>query len=157
MKKIVVKREPETFDGRFLDSLRHSKLVGIHGRKSSGKTELTKELVSLVGGTHIQVDDWLEQPPDGRTYLERVKAEALSKEIQKSVKPVFLDCFIVLDVLAKIKMQSDYLIYCDRLTDENWLHFKQDGQNISASYEERRNPRETANVIFTFNMWLEDV
>jgi hypothetical protein len=154
MKATVIERRPENFDDIFLNALRQSKLVGVHGRNHSGKTRLVRDLISHTGGTRIEVDDHLEQPPDGRAYLERVKNDELTQIIRMSQKPVFLDSFIVLDVLAKINMQPDYLIFCDRLTDESSFRFNQAFERTYDDYEERRNPRASANKIFTFNLFL---
>ena len=153
MKTVVITRQPETFCEEFLNALRQSMLVGIHGRNSSGKTRLAKDLIPVTGGTHIEVDDFLSQPRDGRTYLEQVKEDELIKKILTSARPVFLDSFIVLDVLEKINKQADYFIFCDRLTDESSFRFNQENEGTFDSYEERRNPRAAANKIFTFNMF----
>jgi hypothetical protein len=71
-----------------------------------------------------------------------------------SQKPVFLDSFIVLDVLEKINMQADYLIFCDRLTDVSNFRFNQALEKTYDDYEERRDPRDSASKIFTFNLFL---
>jgi hypothetical protein len=154
MKAMVIERRPESFDDVFMNALHQSKLIGVHGRNHSGKTRLIRDLISHTGGTHIEVDDHLEQSPDGRRYLERVKAGELMQIIRMSQKPVFLDSFIVLDVLEKINVQADYLIFCERLTDVSNFRFNQALEKTYDDYEERRDPRDSASKIFTFNLFL---
>jgi hypothetical protein len=117
-----------------------------------GKSSLAKELVSLAGGSHIQVDDFLSTPPNGRTYLEQVKCDELMNKISVSARPIFLDCFVLLDVMKKMKLKADYFIFCHRTTDTSSIRFDQKQEAVSDSYEQRRNPLACSNKIIRFGI-----
>jgi ABC-type antimicrobial peptide transport system ATPase subunit len=146
---MTFKRIPNHPDQELLDLLRKCRLIGIHGAMGSGKSSLAKDLISLIGGTHIEVDNHLSTPRMGRTYLQQVKFVDLKSRIQESIPPIFLDCFIVLDVLERINIQADLTLFCERSVNESRWRFNPESETIFESYQTRHHPRTSAKAIFT--------
>ena len=91
------------------------------GEPGSGKTPLSSELAKLIGGSHIEVDNHLDTPSNGRTYLQQVKFSELKEVIEKSKAPIFLDCFIAMDVLKKMNLKSDLLLHWPKEKDSKFI------------------------------------
>lgn len=144
-------RDPGEVGEQLLSDLRQCKLVAIDGKNSSGKTTLCRELVELIGGSHIEVDDYLDTPSNGRKYRQQVKLEELKTAIAKLKTPVFLDCFIAMDVLEEMQMVPDVHLHCKKVRTEDFLFVSEDkGLKAEyADYEKRRNPTASAREIFT--------
>jgi hypothetical protein len=131
----------------FLDFAKKSKLIAVHGANYSGKSTLSRELAILIDGTHIEVDDFLSTPPNGRQYLEQVKFVELKDQIQKSKSPIILDCFIILDVLAKMDLKPDMMVFCDRAIVGDWnLNLKMEA--VYESYQQRYSFPDSASWTF---------
>jgi Uridine kinase len=142
-------REPEHISQDLLNSLRECKLIGIDGASGSGKTTLAKELVQQIGGTHIEVDNHLEiddEVPTKKQYLELVKFDDLKQHIQNSKLPVIIDCFILMDVLQKLGIKADGILFCERVS--NGI-FSRAMELEFRAYEKRHNPQTLAKQVFT--------
>jgi hypothetical protein len=144
---MTLKRIPEHPSQELLDALRKCKLIGIHGPTNSGKSSLAKELVSLIGGTHINVDE-IPGPIEGGKYLDHINFQTLKGKIQNCNKlPVIIDCYMLLDVLKIIDVQVDETLLCERANDENCF-FDLDLESDFNSYQKRHCPRTSAKQIF---------
>jgi adenylate kinase family enzyme len=148
---VKIYREPDRLNDGFLDELRKFRLIGIDGANSSGKSSLAKEIIEKIGGTHIEVDDHLSTPPNGRTYLQQVKFDELKKTIQNAQPPVIVDCFVLMDVLERLNMRPDLTLFCDR--EMNFpISFNSQMEAVFNSYKERRHPEQYAKQIFTLTI-----
>jgi ABC-type dipeptide/oligopeptide/nickel transport system ATPase subunit len=142
-------REPEYISKDLLNSLRECRLIGIDGASGSGKTTLAKELIQQIGGTHIDVDDHLQiddQVPTKKQYFELVKFDDLKQHIENSKPPIIIVCFILMDVLQKLGIKADAILFCER--DSN-LMFSRTLEVEFRAYEKRHNPQALAKQIFT--------
>lgn len=145
-------RTPENFEEGLLADLRHAKLVAVDGENGSGKWQLARDLIDQIGGSHIQVDDHLDTPSNGRKYIQQVKFSELKNVIEASKAPVFVDCFIALDVLDQIGIKPDLLLHCKKVYAEAYFVMSQN-KDLPPQYDEyksRRNPEALARHVFTW-------
>lgn len=142
-----MKREPNIIPADVISAVRASKLVAIHGDNGSGKSYLANELVSAAHGTHIQVDEYLDTPSNGRIYIEQVKVAQLKAAIQNAGAPVLVDCFIVLDVLDRLSMEAEITLYCEKVMP-NWLRGNRELLREFEDYKSRHNLPESAKHTF---------
>lgn len=143
-----VSRSPEHLNDGLLAKLRESRLIGIHGANASGKSSLAREISQKINGVHIEVDDHLSTPANGRAYLQQVKFDEIKQAIQNADPPVIVDCFILMDVLEKLDMQPDLTLYCQRHMEGNFC-FNPQMEREFQSYQERHRPEQYAYQIFT--------
>ena len=147
---MTIKRSPERPSKELLDFLRECKLIGIHGPSLSGKTDLARELVLLIGGTHIEVDKIPPGANGGKEYIDQIDLSVLKDKIQNGIPPVIIDCYVLLDVLKTISIQVDTTLLCERVDGAN-CSFCGEVESDFASYQKRHKPRASAKQIFTLS------
>lgn len=98
-------------------------IVGIDGEVGVGKsTTIAPLLRKLLGGIVLSLDSYLEKDNGG--YIGHLRYDALRQYllglVQKS-DPVIIEGIMLLDVLEKVGVNQDYLIYaCSSMWLDDW-------------------------------------
>ena len=87
--------------------------------------------------------------------MEHVKFLELKDHIQKIKPPIILDCFIVLDVLAKLDVQPDMLVFCDRAIVGDWA-LNRKLEAVFESYKQRYNLPDSATAKRIFKLVISN-
>jgi len=111
-----VRRIPADISPELLETVKTAHIIGVHGANGSGKTYTIKEIVRKIHrGTHVQFDCYLSKSATKKPYFDRLRLDRLAIKIERARPPVFLDCFILLDVLGRMNIdRPELLIYCER-------------------------------------------
>jgi hypothetical protein len=143
-------REPKEISEELLQCLRKCRLIGIHGLPSSGKTPLAKELAQRICGTHVEVDLLLfDRQLDRTQYVDRVKYAELTRKLQSKVAwPIIIDCFVLLDVLARVNVSVDELLLCERVAPAG-SDFGKEGDEVFEDYRRRHQVKHDRAKMFT--------
>lgn len=87
-------------------------IIGLDGATGVGKSTLTGDIHHDLGATVIEVDSFHEQ--NGYPYVDNLRLldlkDAISSAREEGV-PVIIDGICLLDVLARIELKPDILIY----------------------------------------------
>ena len=100
-----------------------SRLIGLDGCDGVGKTGLAKRLVELIDGTVADLDNYLEKGLG--FFVEAIRFNSLRADISSAKKPVIVVGVCLLQVLERIGVSPETLIYIelrirgDRLEDED--------------------------------------
>jgi len=100
-----------------LVDLKHPLVVGIDGVNGSGKSTLAVNISKEITGRIINVDDYVEK--NKGEYLSRVAYQTLQKAVNQFVSAsepiIIIEGVCLLNVLEKIKIQPDILVYIKRI------------------------------------------
>lgn len=100
-------------------------IIGIDGEDGAGKSKkIAPFLRERLGGTVLSLDSYLEKDRGG--YIEHLHYDVLRQDLlaltQKS-KPVIIEGIMLLDVLEKVDVSQDYLIYaCSSMWLDDWTN-----------------------------------
>lgn len=98
-------------------------IVGVDGEDGAGKsTKIAPFLAEQLNGTVLSIDNYLEK--DRGSYIGYLHYESLCRDLLALVKkswPIIIEGIMLLDVLKKIGMSQDYLIYaCSSMWYDDW-------------------------------------
>lgn len=130
---------PIDTDKNFVPGLMKCNVIAIHGPSGSGKTHLAKELFARIGGTHVEIDKIPSEPNPSKSFMDQVNFPEIEKRIRNGIPPVFVDCYIVLDILNILKIKADMLLQCDRSGDISGI--APDLDSDFESYKKRHNTK----------------
>jgi hypothetical protein len=84
------------------------KVIAIDGRSGAGKTSLARFLAWYFNSSLLELDLFLAAP--GLTFREEEIRRII--EFRRHLRrPIFVEGLVVLDVLAKVNIQPDFLIH----------------------------------------------
>lgn len=89
-------------------------IIGIDGIDGTGKTPFARRLAELLGGTAVEVDQFVEKQ-QGK-YVPFVQVDRLSETVACAARPVLIDAVCLLAVCERIAVQPDLLIYIKRVS-----------------------------------------
>jgi hypothetical protein len=134
-------------------------VIGIDGFMSSGKSPLSATLADKLNATHIELDNFFTPPIEN--YVNDLPIGDIATTLkQHNRDSIVIEGLCLLDVLDRISLQVDVLVYIKRFSEEGiW----QDGDKVEEfrkqptscneglfgefEYFLRRAPHTKANVI----------
>ena len=104
-----------------IKEIQSAKIIGIDGADGSGKTYLSREIGKKLNIPVLNLDDYLIKGKE--RYVEHLKYKEISEFIEKHKNSLIIEGVCLLDVLKKLHLDLDCLIYV-KLIDEydEWFH-----------------------------------
>ena len=118
-------------------------LIAIDGRDHAGKSSLARFLSWQIGMPTIETD-MLLIPEQGRKYRLNDLRNLIDSRFRLN-RPVIVEGIFLLELLAKLKLEFDYLVYVKNQDFEGSCNL----QREFAKYEASCKPHERANFIFS--------
>ena len=144
---VIITREPPEVD---VSRMRGCGVIGIDGDNGAGKSTLAHELVQMIGGSVISVDDFLSG--NGMAYSSQLDLPNLSKKIKAAEEPIIVEGVLLLDVLDRLGITLDLMIFAkcefDGIT-------KYGEQREITDYYKRRKPAKLAQLTVTLHVQLK--
>lgn len=136
-----------------IKEIQSAKIIGIDGTDGSGKTYLSHEIGKKLGIPVLNLDDYLIK--DKESYVEHLKYKEISEFIGKNKNSLIIEGVCLLDVLKKLHLDLDCLIYV-KLIDEydEWL--REEECDIRDSAEETiKRLEDTIKILYPNNQGLD--
>jgi len=89
-------------------------LICIDGVDGAGKSTLAKNLSESLGVNCITLDDYVEN--EKGSYVEFLDLDRLNEALSYPLKPIIIDGICLLDVLSRIGISPDLLVYVKRMS-----------------------------------------
>jgi uridine kinase len=99
-----------------IKEIQSAKIIGIDGFDGSGKTYLSHEIGKKLNIPVLNLDDYLIKGKE--SYVEHLKYKEISEFIEKNKNSFIIEGVCLLDVLKKLHLDLDCLIYI-KLLDED--------------------------------------
>lgn len=142
-------------------------VIAIDGDQGAGKTtDLAKQFHKALGGEVIDMDSYLELSYDARPYLEKLDLDKARQDIISSASvPKIIVGVLLLDMLEKLEIKQDLLVFAKLIDDGVWSYQHYIGQRARipkssltreiAEYYNRKKPWEHANFTTTLFRYIE--
>ena len=118
-----------------IKEIQSAKIIGIDGFDGSGKTYLSREIGKKLNIPVLSLDGYLIKGKE--SYVEHVKYKEISEFIEKNKNSFIVEGVCLLDVLKKLHLDLDCLIYI-KLLDEDGVWRAEEECDIRAFNEETR-------------------
>lgn len=114
-------------------------IIGIDGICGSGKTTLSRYIITKLNIETVHLDDLLVEKRD--TFVEALNYDYLQKKIAHRKKALIIEGCCLLDVLIKVNISSDILIYCKEISrDTNIWHYGTNFDEYVRSSQDNHKP-----------------
>ena len=97
--------------------MRKSRIIGVDGCADAGKTTLARRVAKLVNGSVVDGDDYLHDKQG--VFLMAWRLDYLREAIDAALSsnpPVFISSVCLLDILPRIDVKADLMVYVERRT-----------------------------------------
>ena len=93
-------------------------LIGIDGKDGSGKSYLCDQVSAELNLPAVHLDDFVERHKGG--YLEHMQLDQLASAISGRTAAILVEGVCLLQVLARVGVRPDFLIYVKRMSAHGW-------------------------------------
>jgi len=161
---LFFRREPDPLSFEQFHGL---DVIAIDGDQGAGKTtDLAQQFHKALGGEVLDMDSYLESSHDDRPYLEKLDLDKARQDITSSASvPKIIVGVLLLDVLAKLGIKQDLLVFAKLIDNGFWPYQHYVGQRARipksrltrevAEYYNREKPWERANLTTTLFRSIE--
>jgi hypothetical protein len=121
----IIKFEEYSVLYKEIESHNHGyQIIGIDGDKGTGKTNLSYHIGSHFIYNVINLDDFICK--DQNCFVNAMNFGLLRHRIDVLSKPLVIEGVCLLEVLRRINMSADYLIYCREISENTNIWHDED-------------------------------